>query len=129
MSPRYIGVNPGEIIWSSLRISWWQKVIRRYAVLGFITALIVFWAIPVAAVGFISNVNNLVSYKWLAWINNIPSIILGVVTGLLPSVMLAILMSLVPIIMRRKLPTSYNLPVLTINSLRKACWRTQFGPC
>ena len=103
MSPRYIGVNPGEIVWKSLRISWWQKVIRRYAVLGFITALIVFWAIPVAAVGFISNVNNLETYSWLAWIAKIPTVILGVVTGLLPAVMLAILMALVPIIMRSKL--------------------------
>jgi hypothetical protein len=100
MSPRYIGVQPGEIVWKSLRISWWQKVIRRYAVLGFITALIVFWAIPVAAVGFISNVNNLTGYTWLAWINKIPTAILGVITGLLPAVLLAVLMALVPIIMR-----------------------------
>lgn len=110
MSPRYIGVHPGEIVWSSLKISWWQKVIRRYAVVGFITALIVFWAIPVAFVGLVSNVTYLETYSWLAWLKKIPDVIMGVVTGLLPVVALAILMALVPIIMRRKSSTR-SLPV------------------
>jgi hypothetical protein len=109
MSPRYIGVNPGEVIWKSLRISWWQKVVRRYAVLGFITAMIVFWAIPVAFVGLVSNVNSLESYQFLAWLKSVPNVIMGVITGLLPSVLLAILMSLVPIVMRRKL---FVIPIL-----------------
>ena len=55
MSPRYIGINPSEIVWKSLKISWWQRVVRRIAVIGFITALIVFWAIPVAFVGLIEH--------------------------------------------------------------------------
>lgn len=100
MSPRYIGVHPDEIVWKSLKISWWQKVVRRYAVLGFISALIVFWAIPVAVVGLISNVPQLMTYSWLRWLEKIPEQILGVVSGLLPSVLLSVLMSLVPIIMR-----------------------------
>lgn len=102
MSPRYIGVNPEEIVWESLKISWWQKVVRRYAVLGFITALVIFWAIPVAFVGLISNINYLVTYSWLSWLQKMPTSIMGIITGLLPSVLLAILMSLVPVVMRRK---------------------------
>lgn len=104
MSPRYIGVHPNEVIWESLTISWWQRVVRRFAVVGFIAALIVFWAIPVAFVGLISNVTYLESFSWLAWLKAVPSWIMGVISGLLPSVMLSVLMSLVPIIMRRKLP-------------------------
>lgn len=101
MSPRYIGITPQDIVWNSLKISWWQKVVRRYAVLAFITALIVFWAIPVAVVGVISNISYLESrFHWLNWLNKIPSVIMGVVEGLLPSVALSILMSLVPVIMR-----------------------------
>ena len=102
MSPRYIGINPNEIVWKSLKISWWQRVVRRIAVLGFITALIVFWAIPVAFVGLISNITYLETYSWLTWLEKIPSVIMGVITGLLPAVMLSILMSLVPVIMRRE---------------------------
>jgi hypothetical protein len=127
MTPRYVGVRPGEVIWSSLRIPWWQIVIRRYMVLGFISAMILFWAVPVAFVGAVSNIETLASISWLAWLKDIPSAILGIITGLLPSVMLSLLMSLVPIIIRRK--SSRSLPLsgpllLTHNvSLRQVCWR------
>jgi hypothetical protein len=100
MSPKYLGIRPGEIVWKSLSIPWWQRLVRRYAVLAFITVLIIFWAIPVAVVGAISNINNLKTISFLTWLDKVPSIIMGVITGLLPSVALAILMSLVPIIMR-----------------------------
>jgi hypothetical protein len=102
VSPKYIGVNPNEVVWPSLSISWWQRVVRRIAALSFITALIVFWAIPVAFVGLISNITYLEGYTWLMWLKKIPSVIMGVVSGLLPAVMLSILMSLVPVIMRCK---------------------------
>lgn len=100
MAPSYIGITPKDIVWSSLSVSWWQKLVRRYAVIGFITALIIFWAIPVGVVGIISNVSYLEGLSFLSWLKQIPDIIMGVVTGLLPSVALAILMSLVPIVMR-----------------------------
>ncbi|KAK0668710.1 hypothetical protein QBC41DRAFT_321339 [Cercophora samala] len=100
MSNRVVGIRPSEVIWKSLAVPWWQLVVRRYVVLAFIAALIIFWAIPVAVVGAISNINYLAQQSWLSWLNDIPKVILGVITGLLPSVALAILMSLVPIIMR-----------------------------
>ncbi|KAK1708332.1 uncharacterized protein CLUP02_17636 [Colletotrichum lupini] len=100
MTPKYIGIQPTEVIWKSLRVSWWQRVIRRYAVIAFISALIVFWAIPVTVVGIISQVSYLKKVSFLTWLDKIPDVIMGVVSGLLPSVALAVLMSLVPIIMR-----------------------------
>jgi hypothetical protein len=102
VSPKYIGVSPNEVVWKSLKVSWLQRVVRRIGVVGFITALIVFWAIPVAFVGLISNITYLENFTWLKWLHKIPSVIMGVISGLLPSVMLSILMSLVPIVMRRK---------------------------
>jgi hypothetical protein len=102
VSPKYIGVSPNEVVWKSLKVSWLQRVVRRIGVVGFITALIVFWAIPVAFVGLISNITYLENFTWLKWLQKIPSVIMGVISGLLPSVMLSILMSLVPIVMRRK---------------------------
>lgn len=101
MSPRYIGITPKDVVWKSLAIPWWQKLVRRYAVLAFVTALIIFWAIPVAVVGVISNISYLEDrFSWLSFLHSVPSIIMGVITGLLPSVALSILMSLVPVIMR-----------------------------
>ena len=109
MSPRFIGINPEEVIWTSLKISWSSRIIRNIATTAFVTLLIVFWAIPVAFVGAISNIKQLSSgspgkaplLPWLSFINKIPTVILGVVEGLLPSVLLAVLMALLPIILRK----------------------------
>jgi calcium permeable stress-gated cation channel len=102
MTPKYIGITPGEIVWASLKLPWWQKVVRRFAVIAFIAALIIFWAIPVSIVGVISQVSYLKTLSFLTWLDKVPNVIMGVITGLLPAVALAILMSLVPIIMRCK---------------------------
>ena len=103
MSPRYIGLEPTQVVWSNLKIRWWELVIRRIATLAFIVAMIIFWFIPVAFIGFVSNINtleNMSGMGWLHFLDNLPSQIMGVVTSLLPSVLLAVLMALVPIIMR-----------------------------
>lgn len=102
MAPRFIGVNPAEVIWKNLRIKWWERIIRNIATISFVVLLIIFWAIPVAVVGAISNINSLTNMvPFLKFINSIPPVILGVVTGLLPAVMLALLMALLPIVLRR----------------------------
>ncbi|GAM88545.1 hypothetical protein ANO11243_065780 [Dothideomycetidae sp. 11243] len=105
MAPRFTGMTPGEIIWGNLRIKWWERVIRLLATTAFVTALVIFWSIPVAFVGAISNVQSLAKstnpgLHWLSFILKIPPTILGVVTGLLPSVLLAVLMALLPIVLR-----------------------------
>ena len=104
MSPRFIGINPEEIIWKTLKISWASRIIRNIATTAFVAALIIFWAIPVAFVGAISNIKSLSSgpgaIGFLSFIDKIPSVILGVVQGLLPSILLAVLMALLPIILR-----------------------------
>lgn len=97
---RFIGITPSDVVWSSLSLPWWQLVVRRYAVTAFIAALIIFWAIPVAVVGVISNVNYLETISFLTWLKKVPEVIMGFITGLLPSVALSILMSLVPVVMR-----------------------------
>ncbi|KAK4494736.1 hypothetical protein PRZ48_014092 [Zasmidium cellare] len=101
MAPRFIGMTPEEVNWGNLRIKWWERVIREIVVIAGIVALIIFWSLPVAVVGAISNINYLTCIlPWLDFINHIPKVILGVVTGLLPTILLAVLMSLLPIILR-----------------------------
>ena len=100
-SPRQIGVLPDEVIWKNLGMGAKNRMLRHLAATIAISALIIFWSIPVAVVGIISNVNYLTeNVPFLGFINNIPDVILGVVTGLLPVVALAILMTLVPVICR-----------------------------
>jgi calcium permeable stress-gated cation channel len=98
---RTLAPQPAEIIWSNMGISYPEKMARFAATTAFVTVMIIFWAIPVAFVGSISNINYLTNrLHFLKFILDIPPVILGVVTGLLPSVMLAILMALLPIILR-----------------------------
>ncbi|KAI1816934.1 DUF221-domain-containing protein [Poronia punctata] len=101
MSPKYIGVTPGEVVWSALNVSWWQRVVRRFAVIAFISVMIIFWAVPVGVVGAISNISSLAnSVFFLNWLLLIPDVVLGFIQGLLPAVLMSVLMSLVPIVMR-----------------------------
>ncbi|PGG96886.1 hypothetical protein AJ79_09410 [Helicocarpus griseus UAMH5409] len=101
MAPRYIGLNPADIIWSNLRIKWWELIIRNAATISAVVALIIFWAIPVAVVGAISNINYLTEkVPFLRFINDCPPVILGLITALLPAVLLAVLMAVLPIVLR-----------------------------
>lgn len=45
MAPRFTGITPGEVIWSNLRIRWWERVIRLILTISFVVALIVFWSV------------------------------------------------------------------------------------
>ena len=103
MAPRFIGINPEEVIWKNLKIKWASRVVRNILCIAFVAALIIFWSIPVAFVGVLSNITALEHTKgltWLHFLDKIPSVIMGLVQGLLPSVLLAVLMSLLPIILR-----------------------------
>lgn len=103
MAPRFIGINPEEVIWKNLKINWASRVVRNIVTTAFVIALIVFWSIPVAVVGVLSNIKALETtpgLTWLKFLDKIPSVIMGLVEGLLPAVLLAVLMSLLPIILR-----------------------------
>lgn len=97
MSPRLLGIRPDEVVWSALGIPWWQRIIRRFAMMGLITAAIVFWAIPSAAVGTLSNLNTLSTmFPFLNWLTKLPKPITGFLQGFVPAIALSLFMSLVP---------------------------------
>ncbi|KAH6624039.1 hypothetical protein B0J18DRAFT_396783 [Chaetomium sp. MPI-SDFR-AT-0129] len=101
MSPCYIGMHPSDIVWSALRIRWWEHIMRRFLMMGIIAAAVIFWSIPAAVVGMISNIKSL-SEKvvFLSFIMKLPSPILGVIQGLLPALALSWLMAAVPWMLR-----------------------------
>ena len=104
MTPRCIGVPPNQVIWNNLGMNGYKRVIRGFIALGCIVLLIMFWSIPVAFVGALSNINYLTDrVPFLSFLERMPRVVLGVVTGLLPTLLLALLMHLVPVIFRSKL--------------------------
>lgn len=101
MSPRYIGIRPEDVIWSSLRIKWWERIMRRFLMFGAIAAGIIFWSIPSAFIGTLSNIEKLTELlPFLGFINHLPGAILGVIKGFLPALALTWLMAIVPKILR-----------------------------
>ncbi|GEQ71136.1 hypothetical protein JCM33374_g4817 [Metschnikowia sp. JCM 33374] len=101
MSPTYTGMEPADVDWVNMRLFWWERIVRQAIAIAAICALIIFWAIPVAFVGIISNINNLTEkVHFLRFINHLPTWLLGIVTGLLPTVMLALLLMVLPIFIR-----------------------------
>jgi len=122
MEPEIIGVRPQEIVWPSLYMSWMQRIVRRFLVQGFVTVLVIFWAIPAALAGFISNIKFLVKIPILSWLHYLPSVLLDLISGLLPALALMWLMSLVPGILRCMLSYLRWWYVLTMFSLRTRSW-------
>ncbi|KAL2810124.1 hypothetical protein BJX63DRAFT_325712 [Aspergillus granulosus] len=101
MTPRFISIAPDEVVWSALNLSWWQRIVRKFLIQGGIAAMIIFWSIPSALVGTISNITYLTTeISFLRFIDDLPEVIKGVIAGLLPAAALVLLMSLVPIICR-----------------------------
>ncbi|KAL8977713.1 MAG: hypothetical protein Q9205_006542 [Flavoplaca limonia] len=101
MSPRFIGVNPEEVIWKNLKITWPSRVVRNIVTISFVILLIVFWSIPVGFVGILSNIKSLIALApFLSFLEQVPPVIFGLIQGLLPAILLAVLMALLPIILR-----------------------------
>lgn len=98
---RQLGVLPDEVIWKNLHLKYWQTTIRYIIATAAVCALILFWSVPVAFVGILSNVDYLTgNVDFLRWLNSVPPVVLGVITGLLPTLLLALLMLLVPRLLR-----------------------------
>ncbi|KAJ6588857.1 hypothetical protein B0H19DRAFT_1101507 [Mycena capillaripes] len=102
MAEKYTEVSPMDVIWSNLGLNPYEMKLRMLASYAATAALIIFWAVPVAFVGVISNLHSLATTaKWLNWIDKLPSPVIGILSGILPPVLLAVLMMLLPIILRQ----------------------------
>ncbi|GKT93839.1 DUF221 domain-containing protein [Colletotrichum tofieldiae] len=101
MSPRYIGIHPDEVVWSSVRMRWLERILRGFMMRAIITAAIVFWSFPSAIVGAISNIQFLAKlFPFLAWITELPGPVTGIISGLVPALALSFLMAIVPWLLR-----------------------------
>ncbi|KAG7663159.1 PHM7 [[Candida] subhashii] len=97
LSKYFTGIAPDDIIWKNLQLSTSKRWAKKLIATSILTATIIFWCIPVAVVGSISNINFLIDkVPFLKFIDNMPQALMGIITGLLPVVLLSILMSLVP---------------------------------
>ena len=135
MSTRLLGVKPDEVVWSALRMSWWEMIARRSLVTALIVVAIVFWSIPCALIGVISDIQTLSGIPFLSWLNDLPKPILSLIEGFLPAVALSLWMAAVPVMLRSKcLPRNSQTSSIphhlanTGDSLGCAGWSSLPGP-
>lgn len=96
-----IGLAPKQVDWMNMRLFWWERMVRRVIAMAAVCALVIFWAIPVAFIGVISNISYLTQkIHWLDFLNHLPKWLYGFITGLLPISLLALLVALLPMILR-----------------------------
>ncbi|WVR06572.1 hypothetical protein IAU60_003604 [Kwoniella sp. DSM 27419] len=97
-----VEVVPEDIQWDNTSMNPYQRKVGKIISWALTIGLIIVWAVPVAFVGAVSNVDSLCSRaSWLAWICNNGPVLRGVVKGILPPVLLAILFMLLPIVLRK----------------------------
>ncbi|EPQ52218.1 DUF221-domain-containing protein [Gloeophyllum trabeum ATCC 11539] len=101
MATKYVEVAPDDVIWGNLGLNPYEKSVREAVSWALTIGLIILWAFPVAFVGIVSNIRSVCQQAhWLAWICALPSVIVGIISGILPTVLLAVLMMLLPIVLR-----------------------------
>ncbi|TRM61312.1 hypothetical protein BD626DRAFT_406026 [Schizophyllum amplum] len=101
MTEKWMEAHPKDIVWANLDDGPVEVKVRKTISWVATIALIIFWAVPVAFVGAVSNISGLcTNVSWLAWICTIPSVPLGIIEGILPPVLLALLFALLPKFLR-----------------------------
>ncbi|KAK4689011.1 calcium permeable stress-gated cation channel, partial [Tremellales sp. Uapishka_1] len=96
-----IELIPEDVQWGNTAMSAHQRMIRTAISWALTIFLLIIWAVPVAFVGSISNVDTLCTKaSWLAWLCTIPPAALAIIKGVLPPVLLAVLFMLLPIFLR-----------------------------
>lgn len=101
MANKYVEAHPDDVVWANMNMNPYERKIRTAIGWAITIGLIIFWTIPVAFVGVVSNVKGLANdVPWLGWLNSIPSVVVGIIQGILPTVLLAVLNMLLPIFLR-----------------------------
>ncbi|KAL8279899.1 hypothetical protein RQP46_007749 [Phenoliferia psychrophenolica] len=97
-----VEVMPEDIFWANTSKSANSRTIGGIIGWALTIFLIIIWAIPVALVGFISNIKSLTgTVKFLSFLNKLPPTVIGIIQGVLPPVLLAVLFMLLPIVLRK----------------------------
>lgn len=127
MRPCFIDVQPDEIIWANLSTKRMERKIRLILGTAIMAVITFMWTPIVAFVGTLTNINYLTrEVPFLGFIDNIPPVILGVVTGLLPTIVLALCVILVPVICRFLSKKLVKDPTLSAVELRTQTWYFAF---
>ncbi|KAJ4325981.1 hypothetical protein N0V94_000346 [Neodidymelliopsis sp. IMI 364377] len=122
LTPRFTGVLPSEVVWDNLTMEPARRISQGILAHGIVIALIIFWSIPVAFVGAVSNISYLAeNFPFLSFLNQLPDSVLNLLTGLVPPLLLSALSKYVPKIFRY-IFTTFGEPTKTSTELKVLKW-------
>ncbi|KAF5566001.1 DUF221 domain-containing protein [Fusarium phyllophilum] len=97
MCRQVMGVKPGEIVWSSLRIKWWERLLREFVVAIVIGGCVIVWIMPIALVEFVTSAPMV---GRVDGVSELPQLAVNAISGLGRALLLWILLEFVPFLMR-----------------------------
>ena len=101
MTPRTVEVNPNYVIWSNMKMVWWERYMRSWTVFLIIVVLVICWGIPISFSAALSQINTLTTVvPWLGWMAKLPGWFINFIQGVLPPAFSAILFAILPLILR-----------------------------
>jgi hypothetical protein len=96
MCRQVMGVKPGEIVWSSLRIKWWESLLREFAVAILIGGCVIVWIMPIGLVELFTSASMV---GRVDGVSELPQLAVNALSGLGRALLLWILLEIVPFLM------------------------------
>lgn len=101
MEDRFLAVLPKEALWKNLAMPVSVRLSKASLGLAFVIIFTIFFSIPVGLIGTISNAQYLAeNYNWLSWLNDLPPVVLNLLTGFVPPYLTSYFVSYVPKLFR-----------------------------
>jgi len=126
LEDRFLAVQPKEVLWENLAMPVPKRLSKASLALVFVIVFTIFFSIPVGIVGTLSNVKELADrVQFLAWLKDLPSPILGLLTGLVPPFLTSWFVSYVPKLFRHIAKLSGE-PTTSQAELKTQAWYLVF---
>ncbi|PNP74105.1 hypothetical protein FNYG_12549 [Fusarium nygamai] len=97
MCRQVMGVKPGEIVWSCLRMKWWERLLRQFVVAILIGGCIIVWIMPIALV---EGYTSAPMVRKVPGVSELPQLAVNAISGLGRALLMWILLEFVPFLMR-----------------------------
>ncbi|KAF5639274.1 hypothetical protein F52700_4126 [Fusarium sp. NRRL 52700] len=97
MCRQVMGVKPGEIVWSCLRMKWWERLLREFLVGILIGGGVILWIMPIAMVDMFTSAQMVGK---MFGVSELPELAVNALSGLGRALLMWILLEFIPFLMR-----------------------------
>ncbi|KAF9941856.1 hypothetical protein BGZ65_000942 [Modicella reniformis] len=100
MAPMYAEISPLDVVWDNMNLDTIVRKGRHMVIIVISTVMIMLWTVPTVIVSSLASISDIVNaFKFLAFLEDLPPDLFGIIEGVFPPVLLAGLMALLPFIL------------------------------